>query len=499
MAVKRFFATKDNTITNAFKEGLSIRGTGSNMGLSDIIEVFNIYGQATSASSELSRGLVQFNTTAVAASRSAGKIPASGSVDFYLKMYDAAHEESTPREFTLTVAAISQSWTEGTGLDMVNYTDKGVSNWISASQGTAWTSEGGDFLTGSAAPYGNAGTHTSQSFTLGTENLDVNVTSFVEEWLLATGTPDTTGNYGFGVFLTSSLEDGSTSYYTKKFFARGSEYFHKRPVLEARWNDSVADDSSNFYLSSSRAPAADNLNTIYMYNYVRGQLVNIPSFGTGATINVSVYSGSTGPIGNALQLPLGGGVVATGDTNITGGYVSKGIYSASFAYNLPAITSIYPVWHNGSSTQFFTGSAITVETVDNASAYPIKDWVIDITNLKTVYSTDELARFRLYVRPKNWSPNLYTIAQTQIETTPIKKAYYQLTRDVDNAIIIPYGTGSGNESYTQLSYDVSGNYFDIDIAMLQSGYTYQLSFLFNLAGNYSANKTKFKFRVSDGD
>ena len=52
MTIKRYFATADNTITNAFKENLVTRGTGSNMGLADILEVFSIYGQATSASAE---------------------------------------------------------------------------------------------------------------------------------------------------------------------------------------------------------------------------------------------------------------------------------------------------------------------------------------------------------------------------------------------------------------------------------------------------------------
>lgn len=334
---------------------------------------------------------------------------------------------------------------------------------------------------------------TSKFFDKGTEDLEVNVTSLVEEWLIGT-----TGSYGFGVFLTSSQETAAESYYTKKFFARGSEFFHKRPVLEARWNDFVGDDSSNFYLSSSRAPAADNLNTIYMYNYVRGQLVNIPSIGTGA-IRVSLYSGSTGPTGSALNLPAGGDVASAGDTNAVGGFVSTGIYSASLAYTSSSITSVYPVWHDGSGTEFFSGSAVTVKSQEDASAFPIKDWVINITNLKPTYSTDEVARFRLYVRPKNWNPNLYTVAQTQIETTPIEKAYYQLTRVVDDSTIIAYGTGSGNESYTQLSYDASGNYFDLDMGMLQSGYTYQLSFLFNLVGDYSEQRTKFKFRVSDGD
>ena len=489
MAIKRFFATKDNTITNAFKDGLTTRGTGSNMGAADIMEVFSIYGQAASNSSELSRALVEFDTTAVAAARTAGTIPASGSVDFYLRMYDAEHVESTPKDFTLTIAAVSQSWTEGTGLDTVNYTDLGASNWVKADSSTNWTAQGGDFLTGS----GDSLMFTSKAFDAGTEDLSVDVTSIVEEWLIGT-----TGSYGFGVFLTSSQENATESYYTKKFFARGSEYFHRRPVLEARWNDVVADDSSNFYLSSSRAPAADNLNTIYMYNYVRGQLVNIPGIDTG-NIYLSVYSGSTGPTGAALSLPVGGGVASAGDTAVTGGYVSTGVYSASFAYTSSSITSIYPVWHNNSGTEYFSGSAITVKSQEDASTYPIKDWVINITNLKTTYSTDEVARFRLYVRPKNWNPNLYTVAQTQIETTPIDKAYYKLSRVVDNFEVISYGTGSGNEAYTQLSYDASGNYFDLDMSMLQSGYNYQLTFLFNLAGDYQEQRAKFKFRVSDGD
>ena len=36
MGIKRFYATKDNTITNAYANNLTTRGTGSNMGASDI-------------------------------------------------------------------------------------------------------------------------------------------------------------------------------------------------------------------------------------------------------------------------------------------------------------------------------------------------------------------------------------------------------------------------------------------------------------------------------
>ena len=61
MAIKRYYASADNTITNAFQSNLKTRGTGSNMGLSDILEVFSIYGQESSGSQELSRALIQFD------------------------------------------------------------------------------------------------------------------------------------------------------------------------------------------------------------------------------------------------------------------------------------------------------------------------------------------------------------------------------------------------------------------------------------------------------
>ena len=41
MAIRRYKAEADNTISNAFKENLSTRATGSNMGQADVSEVFS--------------------------------------------------------------------------------------------------------------------------------------------------------------------------------------------------------------------------------------------------------------------------------------------------------------------------------------------------------------------------------------------------------------------------------------------------------------------------
>ncbi len=319
MGIKRYNATKDNTITNAFKGDLRTRATGSNTGLADVLETFVIYGQASTSSVEKSRILVQFDTAQMTADRASGLLPAAGAVSHYLRLFNAPHAFSVPRNYSLEIRAVTGSWDEGRGLDLDEYSDSDVSNWISASSTSGWVSEGGDY---------HATPSYSQAYGAdGTEDLEVDVTTIVEQWLA--GTKE---NNGLLVKISGSAESApTTSLYTKKFFARSSEFFYKRPVIEARFNSAKKDKRGNFFYSSSLSTAAENLNTIYFYNYHRGILRNIPAVGTG-NIYVSLFSGSTGPTGSALTLVADGTNVTAGSpTVVTGGWVSTGVYSASFA------------------------------------------------------------------------------------------------------------------------------------------------------------------------
>lgn len=256
MSIKKFIANKDNTITNAYEVNLSQRGTLANMGASDILEIFSIYGQASESSVEKARILIEFPVSKIIEARSAGTIPAAGSVNFYLRMFNAEHTGTTPVNFTVKVNPISTTWNEGIGLDMETYTDKDASNWISSSFGTAWDSEGG--------AYNTAGTYEKNfTFESGTEDLLVDVTNVVEAWIAST-----IDNYGFLIRLDSSLEDGSQerSYYTKKFFSRGSEYLMQRPAIEARWDSSSSDSSllpSPYVQSDEYVANITNLKTSY--------------------------------------------------------------------------------------------------------------------------------------------------------------------------------------------------------------------------------------------
>ena len=635
MAITRYSASADTTISDAYELNLTTRASGANMGAADVLETFMIYNQAGTGSIEKSRILIKFPTTDISADRTAGNIPASGSVSFYLRMFNVAHAMTTPKAFTLSVRPITTDWQEGQGLDMETYkdvtrdkveganwniamsgsdakavakvtaasktagqantrvlsiTDAGaqtvdfqIDNSISTSTATkiafgnansnatqfatniaaavnaansantcnvtatssgavvtltqdtaglagqttiegtavddsvvsvtqafsnliAWTTTGGD--------YDDDSTYTSytQTFTSGTEDMNINVTSLVEEWIAGTKS-----NYGVGVHLTGSVETGSVSLYTKKFFARSSEYYLKRPVIEARWDSTKKDDRGNFYVSSSLVPETDNVNTLYLYNYVRGQLKNIPSVGAGA-IYVTLHTGSGGPSSSAIELKDYNDAAGSSEnfhTFATGGYVETGVYTASVVITgalSGANEYYYDVWSTGQGgNTLFTGSGFVPKTFGGQNNInPDTSYFTKVTNLRSKYSKEDTPRFRLHVRPKDWSPNIYTVASKEIENTIIEDAYYKVYRIVDNFTVIDYGTGSttpetigfdsanrssSSGSYTRLSFDVSGNYFDLDMSLMESGYSYGVKFLYYNNGYYHEQPELFKFRV----
>jgi hypothetical protein len=479
MAIKRYFANADTTITNAFKANLSTRGVSGNMGQSDILEIFSIYGQANPSSSELSRILVQFPINNIVSDRNSGLVPTSGSVSWYLKLYNAKHAETVPRDYTLTVSAVSKSWDEGYGLDMEEYSNFGYANWNSASSSSVggvidWTSAGGDYHTTPSI--------VSQTFNVGTEDLSLDVTNIVESWI--TGSIQ---NYGFGVKLTSSQEQAAESFYTKRFFARGTEFFFKKPTLEARWNSIRRDNRGYFYASSSLASAQDNLNIIYLYNVVKGRLANIPAIGTGS-IYVKVYDD-----------PSGSNTITTAPNNpVTGGWVSTGIYSASFALNTTA-SEVFDRWFNSTLTTCFHTGSIDIYDLDSQDYNSTNRYVVSCTNLKPIYYSDEQARYRFFVRKKDWQPTIYTVATNFIPSEMIESASYKIVRVSDNLEFIPYGTGS--LMHTGLSYDVSGSYFDLDMSYLEPDYSYQvkLTFYDGVTNSWKEQPDTFKFRVEKNE
>ena len=106
MPLLRYTASADNTIVNAYQPNLRTRGTGANAGEADVLEVFSIYGRQSTSSQELSRILMKFPINQISSDRTAEKIPASGSVSFYLRVFNAPSSKTVPPDITLVVLSI---------------------------------------------------------------------------------------------------------------------------------------------------------------------------------------------------------------------------------------------------------------------------------------------------------------------------------------------------------------------------------------------------------
>jgi len=610
MSIKRYIADKDNTINNAFKSNLSSRGSKGNTGASDILEVFSIFGQASSASVEQSRILIQFPVSQIASDRASNAIPQSGSVNFFVKLSNASHNQTTPDSYDLCVSPLTRQWEEGIGLDMESYLNEDASSWNSATDFKLWSVTGSDY-----ASYGNIHSSTSpveiRSFVSGSgDDVLLDVTSIVEDQIsyingngleasssitfksnpppqsstvikltdhegtsfrfqytsgstgsigdirmIESGSTTTLAiqnlkaaidlnfsgtisasvssavvslrqvgggyfgntiisasdnsqfqnvkthfsggagapNYGYVVKLSGSYESGarSRSYYTKKLFSRTSQYFYKRPYIEAQWESAIKDDRHDIIKSSSLAPAEENLNRIYLYNKRRNGLVDIPT--TGSDLLVQLFSS----LGSVPVTASGESVSAANPTFITASRYDTGIYEAKFAYSGDQ-SSLVDVWQTSGSTTGYvhlhTGSAFSVYGSNTDSFFETPDYSFNVTNLKSSYNPREKVTLRVYTRDRNYKTNVYTKSTTNVPSNTVRNAFYEITRVADSLVVIPYSTGSA-QNYSGLSYDASGSYFNIDMGLFEPNYMYEIGLLYKDGSNYIEASERFKFRV----
>ncbi len=465
MSFFRIYPTKDAFITNKYLDTTGAKvATGSNNGRNPALQVFAIKN-TLSASIEMARALLQFNITELSGKVFVDRVIPSASVTYYLKMFNGAHGNEQPASFDLSVYPLSRSWDEGKGIDGDGFSDFGYCNWMSASSTQAWTISGSDYL---ASGYGTASAH----FDLGDEDLDVDVTAIVNNWLTASaGQAGGIPNNGVVIKLGSSEESISTDdYYVKMFHGRETRLVDKIPYLEARWDDSMKDHRGNF--------AFGQTNKLYLYNVVRGELTSVTE---PVTVRIQDHligaSASYSGVFNTGQISTG---VVTASINIAG--------TASFSSS-----TFYDIWFSGSTvyaTGTFTPLRLTGSHVDE-----YKEYVVDVLNLKRVYNSNEEARVKVNVRQKEYTTHVLHTSSLESERDYIEKMYYSISNEETGEVIVPYGTGS--VEYTKLSYDGDGNFFNIWMGSFVPGFIYRIKFLIDI-NKYDKKEIDddFIFRVS---
>ena len=467
MSIKKYIASKDTTISNAYKSNLITRAENSNVGAADSLEIFSIYGQESLSSIEKSRILVQFPIDQIITDRSASLIPNSGSTHFFLKINNVEHPLTLPKDYTVLISPLSKSWEEGYGLDLENYLDDGYpygygATWLTASLSSSWTNPGGDTITSENYSY---------NFITGLEDIEINITSLVEKWINGN-----IPNNGILVKLSGTFEDGSRerSFYTKRFSSRTSEYFYKRPSIDARWESFIQDDRSNFYKYDIALSDDDNKMNIYFYNKVKGSLKNIIN---NITPGVKFYSDAN--FNNEITSSF---------KNITN--PSAGVYRATVILDTTA-SIVYDKWYNTSSSGIYFSDSFDVL---NRRNYDVTgEYIINITNLKSAYSQKEQAIFKIFCRQKDWSPTIYSVANDSIQNTVLNNLYYKIFRLNDNYTVIDYSTGS--VAFSKTSYDYNGNYFEIDMKNIEKNYSYGVKLALYDGVLLKEFSPTFKFRV----
>jgi hypothetical protein len=215
------------------------------------------------------------------------------------KSYSVVIERATA--FSLDLFNINQDWQEGSGYDFT-YSNKQdlytlqplpeipeqASNWTARTTASGWTVAGA-YISGTSQIIG------SQTFEVGNENMEIDITDYINQRLFGTGYTGTSAyngsSFGLGIKFPDDIEALETEYRNSvAFHAKHTNTFYD-PFIETVIDDQIVDDRNYFYL--------DKDNDLYLY-------VNIGNFPQNIVVNkVDIYDWEDNLVqtltGNSIQ------------------------------------------------------------------------------------------------------------------------------------------------------------------------------------------------------
>jgi len=479
-------AKKDTYITNKYVDNIKVKS--GNVGTAGTLDLFKLYGITvidSVAQLELSRLLIHFDLAPLRKLVDDGKIDTThSSFNCQLSLFDVYGGQTTPNNFTVDVFPLSASFDEGLGKDTTYYVDRDRANFLSASREARWLGEGaslacfstgsGDYIT-SSVTINN--TKVSQTFVSGEEDLLIDVTKIVSATLKG-DLPDS----GFRIAFSDAIESDTHTYFVKRFASRHAFDETRHPRILVKFDDSISDDTSNLFLDS---PVSSSL---FLYNYVHGQLTNL----TSASLNL------TGSNCILLQLKTEASGVGTYSLFFTGsqhGFGSNkmiGVYSASISlpftdsnikasFEQSGSVKFTPIWSSiDKKIAYFTGSTITAYAPVrvNERLNPRK-YAINVLGINNEYAENEEVTVRVNVFDEN---NPIIVAKRLPVLMPgvvLRNSYYAIRNSVTNEYVVPFDSTTNS---TRLSSDSSGMYFNFNTSTLAPLRTYVVDIMIIVDG-----------------
>ena len=498
-------ASKDAYITNKIIDN-KFRATDANTGRAGTLDLFKLYDESSisgeTAPIELSRILIKFDYGKINSLTGSTLDISSNNFKCELVLKDIMGGQATPTNFNLVLNPLSQSFDEGKGRDISSFADLDRANFITASysDGTnyPWNTEGAnakgylgseniDVITSGNLGAGDVDLGVSQVFTLGSEDLKMDITKHVSASLKGD-----LPNHGFRIAFSGSEETDTKTRFVKRFASRHVLNKLLQPQIHVSFDDSLQDHHRSFFFDVS--------GSLFLKNYHRGQETNIVS-GSSLTpvtgqdcILLTIRTGSYVKYITASQ--------HTGSTTSAG---LPGVYSASFA--IPSNDSTVVDWgttvaqmisRTGSITfdeywsdfsglvGYYTGSLKVTRTTTGFN-YVSSEPSLTITNMKNTYKYTDKVRFRVY------GTDLLEEYKKSVKK-PLKRppaifdeVYYSIVNDKTGEAVIPFETARNG---TRLSSDTGGYFFTLNMDNLFSGASYRVEFFIRDRGA--------EFKVSDG-
>lgn len=380
-------------------------------------------------------------------------------VQYVLQCFNYNVNDTVPQSYDLMVLPVSGAFDEGIGQDDKTYIDKGYVNWMGRTQSNAWITPGGDTYSGFPL--------CSQHFDQGDEDLAIDVTPLIIGWLTGSITPD-------GLLIQLMQENDGNDYYRKTFYSRETHVVEKVPFLEARWNDVRKDNRGNF--------AYNQPNALYLYNLVRG---NLTSF-AGNLPTVRVQDNWIASSCSFIQ-------------TYTASLQDTGIYAAAVSVSTTQpnmySSSWIDIWQDNSGRCLMTGTFYPM--ILTGSQFDQYNNFVVSTDMKRVYRCDESARISVNVRKNFYTDNIILhTASLDMSREYMESMFYSVVNNDSGETVIPFATGSAVIPYTKLSYDQTGNYFNMNFGSFVPGFVYRILFCI-MYNKYEKDviDDKFIFRV----
>lgn len=468
MSIFRIYPDKSNTIASGVYKNY-------NAGQNAVAELWYGGGGTDTAPEKrnsISRFLVKFDLSELINKINNKEINQNKISSFRLKMKNSIPRDkvlepefefdrlnkSIATSFDLIVFQINKDWDEGRGYDLFkeNYLVKqkgnllltGYSNWEFAKNLSAWTESG---------VYNNPATGSTftstQHFDLGDEDVDMDITNIVNDWLSGG-----TENNGLGVAFTRSFELLSTdTRYIASFFTEKTNTSFK-PYIEVIYNQTIKDDRDHV--------ANNRTSRLFLYTYSGHSSVN---YFSASTVDIQTATGV-----NYL-------------TGVTPTHLSKGVYYIDVLMTGTTKGQRYKdVWRSvtfepGIDQQDFTQTFIIKDNFYTANKPHINDYALTVYGLepnKVVYNEEIIKVFcDLRVNYSNNTPSTpynlkyRMVMNNQLETIPWTSVH-QTVRD-----------------------NCQENYFDLDTAWLLHNQTYELQFMIEEMGSKRILPEKINFKV----